>query len=182
MYSTRHMYDDEFVSENLTTPHPDSFDRWAAEMDDVTDVNLKSANAFWRGESVENRGYVRTRKSENFRDCWNISVEVTQHDAWNDHVLASASEQLVFTSDDKYGNRLVRFWIDRDRNITARIRYVKNEPHYLVEVFYNQRNESGRWLGQLVKTYKVHRTVTEEAELTVAKYVALEFAQAQANA
>lgn len=168
MYSTRHMYDDEFVTENLAGPNPESFDRWAAELDDVTDVNVKSANLWWGGESSEARGYAKSRKIENFTDCFDIGFD---------------SEQLVFVQENASG-KLIRFWLSRDSNVSARVRYVPSTCAWKVDVYMNHRNAEGYrqpWSGTLVATFNVHRTITTESELTVSKYIALEFAKAQAS-
>lgn len=110
--------------------------------------------------------FVRTRKHDNGVDCFDIAVE--------------GNEALVFSQENGSG-KLVRYWIDRDTNVSARIRYVNtpsNPASWRLEVYLNQREGAGfSWVGGKIATHHVHRTVTNESELTVAKYVALYFAK-----
>ena len=127
-------------------------------------LNLGAANVRWRGESRQQRNnFVETRKQSNGVDCFDIAV--------------NGNEALVFTQENGSG-KLVRFWIDRDTNVSARIRYVNtpsNPVSWRLEVYVNRRN--GKWIGTKIAEHHVHRTVTQESELTVAKYVALYFAR-----
>jgi len=152
-----------YIDQVITTPRPEAEDVWATEPE-VTTVNYRSANIWWGGETQ--RDYSQTRARENFRNCFDIGYD---------------SEQLVFTQEDHRG-KLVRMWLNKDRNVTAKVTYSRLDCAFKVEIYYNERNSFGRWQGQKVATHLVHRTVTDEAELTVSEWVVVWFAKAQAQA
>jgi hypothetical protein len=127
---------------------------------------------------VEN--FAKTRKHSNGVNCFDIAVD--------------GPEALVFTEENENG-KLIRFWNTRDRNLAARIRYVNTPSHpasWRLEIWRNTRVDTlgyeaslgyapirkGRpWDGKQLVEHYVHRTVTEESELTIAKYVAVYFAR-----
>ena len=138
-----------------------------------------AANIWYSGESSgqqykfgdeivtanQRNNYTATRKRENGVNCFDIAV--------------NGPEQLVFKT-EKDGARTVRLWLNRDTNASARIRYIPSRVSWLLEVYISRRDDTGRWWNNKQAEHYVHRTVTEESELTVAKYVALYFARAQA--
>lgn len=156
-----------YVLQEVSTPSSNDDRDYDAEMEEAMDalygpqaLNLGAANIRWNGESQAQRNsYVENRKHDNGVNCFDIAVD--------------GPEVLVFTQENAHG-KLVRLWIDRDTNVTARIRYAKSHVAYRLEIFRNKRT-NGRWHGVPLVEHYVHRTVTNEAELTVAKYVAVYF-------
>ena len=128
-----------------------------------TTLDEKKADIWWKGTTPANK-YLSTRKHSNGVDCFDIAVD--------------GPEALVFTQENHNG-KLVRYWLNKDTNLTARIRYVNTPSHpasWRLEVYRNVR-ENGRWWGNKLVEHYVHRTVTNESELTVAKFVAVYFAR-----
>jgi hypothetical protein len=130
-------------------------------------LNINSANVRWNGESSAQRNsFLESRKQSNGVNCFDIAVD--------------GPEQLVFTQDNGSG-KLVRFWLNKDHNVTARIRYINspsNPASWRLEIYSNKRAD-GKWRGTKLAEHFVHRTITNESELTVAKWVAIWFARLQ---
>jgi hypothetical protein len=126
-------------------------------------LDEKKADIWWKGTTPTNK-YLSTRKHSNGVDCFDIAVD--------------GSEALVFTQENNNG-KLVRYWLNKDTNLTARIRYVNTPSHpasWRLEVYRNERRD-GKWHGARLVEHYVHRTITNESELTVAKFVAVYFAR-----
>lgn len=121
-----------------------------------------AAYAAWKAQRLVD--YAATRKQSNGIDCFDVAVQ--------------GKESLVFKQENESG-KLVRFWISKDANVSARIRYVNTPSHpasWRLEVYHNTRTGT-RWSGNKVAEHYVHRTVTDEGELTVAKWVSIYFAR-----
>lgn len=130
-----------------------------------TSVNESAANIRWGGESKAQRNsFLESRKRSNGVDCFDIAV--------------NGPEQLVLT-ESKGKVRTVRMWVSKTHNVSARIQYVNTPSHpasWLLEV-YSSVKENGRWWNNKIATHYVHRSVTNESELTVAKWVCIYFAR-----
>lgn len=145
---------------------------------------MREAYDAWKATQVKD--YAATRKQANGRDCFNIGV---------------TSEELVLVQENDSG-KLIRYWLDKTecncyecrtldpgdkpeteyRNASAKVTYDPRKICWIVQVYTNRKNaHTNRWSGTKVAEYTVSRTVTEESELTVSKYIALEFAKAQAS-
>lgn len=121
-----------------------------------------AANIWWGGESKDVRALKFQRKQSNGVNCFDIAI--------------NGPEALVFRQENNNG-KLVRYWLNRDTNLTARVRYVNTPSHacsWYLEVYRNVR-VGNKWRGTKLVEHYVHRTVTEESELTVSKYVAIYF-------
>jgi len=164
------------VSSNIECNDPLTEQRdYAQEVRDSLDelnslsVNERSANIWWGGESKDVRALKYQKREADGKSVFDIAVD--------------GAEALVFKSENHNG-KLVRFWIDKNTNVTARIRH-SNTPTYgpawHLEVYVNRklnRNaQNSKWSGQKIADHFVHRTVTDESELTISKYVAIYFAR-----
>lgn len=134
-----------------------------AELYELNSVNESAANIYWKGTTPVST-FLANRKHSNGINCFDIAV--------------NGPEQLVFTQENNSG-KLVRLWLDKDTNVTARIRYINSPSHpvsWHLEIYRNERLND-RWRGRKISEHYVHRTVTNESELTVAKWVAIWFAR-----
>lgn len=115
---------------------------------DVTTVNEKSADIFWRGTSD-----VRS---------WKPELQA------RDTTVTPAGHKL-YQSFDKFGNRIIRWFDTTDSNVTFRIRVVADT--FVVEMFRNYR-VNGKWRGSNSQTtYVAPNCYGDDAEQRVTYWI-----------
>lgn len=114
--------------------------------DEVSRVNDKSANIFWRGTTD-----VRSYKPELQRQ---------------DTITTPAGHKL-YPSFDKFGNRIIRWFDTADSNITFRFMAVTGPDNsngsFEVAMFRNIRRD-GKWSGKLVDKHHFVNCYSELSE------------------
>lgn len=130
-----------------------SFDEYE---DEITFVNDRSANTFWRGTT----------------DVRSWKPELKRQDTFE-----TLSGLKIYPHFDKYGNHVLRHFIDNSHNITIRIRavFTSHGDGFIAECFLNTKLKNNRWQGRKVAEFKSRNCFTELSEQRVTYWCMTQF-------
>lgn len=123
-------YWNPFVEQDEFTTITERLSDWRNDevTNEVSRVNDKSADTFWRGTTD-----IRTWKSETKRS----------------DVITTPAGHKLYPSFDRFGNRLIRWFIDDESNYTFRISLHRVDRGEFIQVtmFRNVKTATGYWRG-----------------------------------